>query len=504
MAFTPLPWAWSVVGAARMSVRISVMERMDVTDDRNAKRFMKRQLAAFNAQAKLLERFLTLAHSSAEEPVLQSVLQETLQISVDLVGADKGSLFLLDAHGRVTDSILTRGDRPPSERAGIIADVMNTGLAAWVREHRRVGLIMDTRTDPRWLDLPNQPYQVRSALSVPIQRGGNLLGLVTLLHADANRFTENTAELMEMTASLIGVALENARLYSMLREYSRALDAEMDKGRRIQRQFLPSSLPRVPGWALAASFLPARKVSGDFYDAFMLASGRLCFVLGDVCDKGIGPALFMAVIRSLIRVLSRKFERASFAAQACSLEEIDTLTASNAVTGTNDYLAEEHADESMFASLFLGVLCPDDGRLAYVNAGHEPPLIISPSGIRDRLHVTGPVVGALPDSRFEVRTAVIHPGETLLVYSDGATDALSPGAHRLWTEQAGFDGLPPCEVRVQADQGDQGRAVHPHAGHPAARRHHAHGASPPRWLILSYARWEVRYSSRGRRSTCRG
>ena len=397
-----------------------------MTDDPHAKRFLRRQLAAFNAQSKLLERFLVLAHSAADEPVLQSLLQETLQISVDLVGADKGSLFLLDPQGRVTDSILTRGDRPPGERAGIIAQVMNTGLAAWVREHRRVGLIMDTRNDPRWLDLPNQPYEVRSALSVPILRGGKLLGLVTLLHAEADRFSENTAELMEMTASLIGVALENARLYSMLHDYSRALDAEMDKGRRIQRQFLPSRLPTVPGWDIGASFLPARKVSGDFYDAFMLASGRLCFVLGDVCDKGVGPALFMAVIRSLIRVLARKFERASFAAQACSLEELDTLTATHAVTGTNDYLTEEHPDESMFASLFLGVLCPDDGRFAYINAGHESPLIISPAGIRERLHVTGPVVGALPDSRFEVRTAVIHPGEALLVYSDGATDALSP------------------------------------------------------------------------------
>jgi sigma-B regulation protein RsbU (phosphoserine phosphatase) len=388
---------------------------------------LKRRLAAFNAQSKLLEHFLTLAHSSAAEPVLHSILQETLQVSVDLVAADKGSLFLLDGEGRVTDGILTRGDRAPEERAGILAKVMTTGLAAWVCRNRTSGLVIDTLTDPRWLDLPNQPYQVRSALSVPILRGGDLLGLVTLLHPEPGRFTTETAELMEMTATLIGVALENARLYTMLQTYSRALDAEMEKGRRIQQQFLPASLPQPPGWDIAAAFYPARKVSGDFYDAYPLSNGRLCVVIGDVCDKGVGPALFMAVIRSLVRVLSGKFEPGAEAERSCSLEEADMLTAMSAVSRTNDYLTAEHADDGMFASLFFGVICTEDGRMAYVNAGHEPGLIVAPSGLRAKLAVTGPAVGALPHARFVVKTAVLDPGDTLLLYSDGATDALSPG-----------------------------------------------------------------------------
>ena len=402
---------------------------VDMTDDSLAENAdLKRRLAAFQAQSKLIERFLTLAHSSAEEPVLHHVLQETLQVAVDLVAAEKGSLFLLDAQGRVTESILTRGDRPPQERAGIIADVMNTGLAAWVRRNRRIGLVSDTRTDSRWLDLPNQPYQVRSALSVPIQRGGNLLGLLTLLHAEPGRFNQETAELMELTASLIGVALENATMYSMLQQYSLALDAEMDKGRRIQQQFLPAKLPKIAGWEIAASFHPAGKVSGDFYDAFTLPNGRLCVVLGDVCDKGVGSALFMALIRSLIRVLFGKacVDGLSATAQTSNPDELDNLAVFNAITGTHDYLAAEHGDSGMFASLFIGVLNTDTGRLAYVNAGHEPALVISQSRIREKLHLSGPVVGALPDSRFEVRAALIRMDETLIIYSDGATEALSP------------------------------------------------------------------------------
>jgi phosphoserine phosphatase RsbU/P len=389
---------------------------------------LRREKTAFQAQSKLLEHFLILARSSAEERILHSILQETLQISVDLTGAEKGSLFLLDARGKVTDSILTRGERTPEESAAIIGRVMDRGLGAWVREHRQIGLIFDTHKDRRWLKLPDQPYAARSALAVPIQRGTDLLGLLTLLHADPHCFSQETAELMQPTATLIGVALENARLYAKLQKYSRALDAELEKGRTIQQQFLPTHLPQLPGWEIAAAFHPARRVSGDFYDAFMLPGNRLCIVIGDVCDKGVGAAMFMALIRSLIRVLSGKSNLEGLSASATEKRRIDieALTAFNAVTGTNDYIACEHGEDGMFASIFVGVLNLETGRLAYVNGGHEPALIIAHSQIRQQLTATGPVVGALPTSRFEVETTVIQPGETLVGYTDGVTEALSP------------------------------------------------------------------------------
>jgi len=389
---------------------------------------LRREKAAFQAQSKLLDHFLNLASSSAQEPVLHFILQETIRISVDLAGAEKGSLFLLDASGKVTDSILARGAGSPEESALVIGMVMENGLAAWVRKHRQFGLISDTTKDKRWLNLPDQPYLVRSAMAVPIQRGADLLGLLTLLHPEPHRFSQDKVELMNLTATLIGMTLENARLYATLQTYSRALDAELEKGKKIQQQFLPASIPQLPGWEIAAAFHPARRVSGDFYDAFMLPGNRLCIVIGDVCDKGVGSALFMALIRSLIRVLSGKSSIEGLSADAVEKRriDIDALTAFNAVTGTNDYLASEHGEDGMFASLFVGVLDPETGRLAYVNGGHEPALIITHAQIREQLIPTGPVVGAMPRSRFEVKTAVIQPGETLMCYTDGATEALSP------------------------------------------------------------------------------
>jgi sigma-B regulation protein RsbU (phosphoserine phosphatase) len=170
--------------------------------------------------------------------MLNKILQKTLEVFAGLTGAEKGSLFFLDRNGVVIDSILTRSDATPEQRTQLIGRVLDKGLAGWVRRHREVGLIMDTKEDDRWLDLPDQPYSVRSALAVPILRDDKLLGLLTLLHAQTGHFSEETAELMKMIAGQIAIAIENARLYAKLSTYSRALNAELEKGKKIQRDFL--------------------------------------------------------------------------------------------------------------------------------------------------------------------------------------------------------------------------------------------------------------------------
>lgn len=197
----------------------------------------------------------------------------------------------------------------------------------------------------------------------------------------------------------------------------------------------------MPGWEITACFHPARQVSGDFYDAFLLPGGQLALVIADVCDKGVGSALFMALFRSLIRVFSGKISLPGITLP-CEVKTgnnapADPLTcALQAVSLTNDYIAEEHGQEGMFASLLLGILDPQTGNLAYVSAGHEPLFIVGPDGIKERLNATGPVVGMLPGTSFKVLQTNIAPGQTLIGYTDGVTDALSPAGemftrHRL-------------------------------------------------------------------------
>lgn len=406
---------------------------------------LRSEKAALQVQSRLLDNFVNFARSSAQERVLTRLLQKTLEISAELTAADKGSLFLLDADGAVSDGILTRVDPTPEQRSRIIGQVFDKGLAGWVRRNHKVGLIKDTGNDDRWVNLPNQPYTVGSALAVPILRGEELLGIVTLLHEKPDHFNRDTADLMQITAAQIGNALENARLYSKLDEsyrslekakfeieaYSKALDAEMEKGKKIQQAFLPRQIPQIPGWDIAVYFHPARQVSGDFYDAFMLPENLLGVVIADVCDKGVGSALFMALFRSLIRVFSGKISLKGLSVPGSTKTGTDSqedyfYEALSAVALTNDYIAGEHGDENMFATLFFGVLDPQSGKMAYVNGGHEPLLIVNSSGVKDSLKATGPVVGMMSAMEYQINLTTIEPGDILIGFTDGVTEAMSP------------------------------------------------------------------------------
>ena len=291
---------------------------------------------------------------------------------------------------------------------------------------------------------------IRSALAVPILKGKDLLGILSLHHSQPEHFEPGMIEQMQATSDQIALTLENARLYGKLDEsyrslnrskqeieaYSKALDDELEKGKQIQRDFLPDQIPQLPGWEIATYFAPAKQVSGDFYDVFLLPGNNLGIVIADVSDKGVGAALYMALIRSLIRVFSGHISLHGFSnfsvnngltkSVATHSATADQLNALNAVKLTNDYIAHEHGKEGMFATLFFGVLNPDTGVLAYINAGHEPLFIINSASIKRSLKPMGPAVGITPDMQFKIQQAEIEPGDMLIGYTDGVTEALSP------------------------------------------------------------------------------
>jgi sigma-B regulation protein RsbU (phosphoserine phosphatase) len=390
---------------------------------------LEAELAAARIQRRLMETFVSGASSGEDRELLDTLLQTTLDAASDLCGAEKGSLFLLDESGAVMDSILTRREASADQRKRLIGTVFDKGLAGWVNRHHKVGLIRDTRRDDRWLTLPNQPYSVLSALAVPVlSRRSGLLAILILLHSEENRFDGRTAELMQATAYQIAVVLENVHLYTRLEEtleraeaYSKALDRELDKGRKIQQDFLPDHIPQPDGWSVAAFFQPALQVSGDFYDAFTLPGGYLGLVIADVCDKGVGSALFMALFRSLIRIYSGHLLPDTAATGWSPAQALE------AVPLTNDYIAETHGEEGMFATLFFGVLDPRTGTLDHINAGHEPPFLLRNDGGIVPIRAGGPSVGIMPDVPYRKERVTLGPGDMLLGYTDGVSEALDTG-----------------------------------------------------------------------------
>jgi sigma-B regulation protein RsbU (phosphoserine phosphatase) len=265
--------------------------------------------------------------------------------------------------------------------------------------------------------------QPKSAIFIPMNVGDETIGVISLQNNDQeNAFMEADVRLLTTLANSMSVALENARLWEQEKLYRKALQRELEIGREIQAGFLPEALPLIEGWEIAASLMSAREVAGDFYDAFELPERKIGLVIADVCDKGVGAALFMTLFRSLIRVTANQeyFEHA----EGTGMQHTTTERIKRAILLTNNYIAETHEKSGMFATLFFGILDPHDGKLTYINGGHEPPLIIRSGTVRETLHNTGPAVGVMTNCCFDVLETQLHASDMLFAYTDGVPDCL--------------------------------------------------------------------------------
>jgi serine phosphatase RsbU (regulator of sigma subunit) len=264
----------------------------------------------------------------------------------------------------------------------------------------------------------------KSVLYIPLITGETVQGAVVLRDMfKEHAFDETDIRLLKTLANAMSVALENARLWEQEALYRKALEREFEIGREIQAGFLPDSLPQPENWEIAASLKSAREVTGDFYDVFELADGNVGLVIADVCDKGLGAALFMTLFRSLIRAIStmEPFANAEHTGAINPGRRIE-----NALSFTNNYIAETHGKTSMFCTIFFGILDPSSGLLTYVNGGHLPPVVINQLGIKETLKVTGPAVGLAPGMSYTIGEVVIEPGDMLFAYTDGLTDTINP------------------------------------------------------------------------------
>jgi phosphoserine phosphatase RsbU/P len=243
------------------------------------------------------------------------------------------------------------------------------------------------------------------------------------------------------------LAVEEMANAASLYSYERDLNI----AREIQNGFLPEELPTPEGWEVAARFRPASLVAGDFYDVFELAGGRrLATIVADVCDKGVGAALFMALIRTMLRHTA---EQAG--GWYLSTDQLPQMTGTadltvqplgpvlsvgagpllQAVSGTNSYMARHHQRQGYFCTMFFAVLEPRTGGLLYVNGGHNPAVLVRMDGHHTLLAPTGPAVGMFPNSTYLVAYASLQPGDTLFMYTDGVTEARSPGGAFFGTDR---------------------------------------------------------------------
>jgi sigma-B regulation protein RsbU (phosphoserine phosphatase) len=247
------------------------------------------------------------------------------------------------------------------------------------------------------------------------------------------------------------------------------LERELQIGREIQAGFLPGQLPVPSGWELEAEFRPARQVAGDFYDVFDLAvSQRTAVIVADVCDKGVGAALFMALIRTLLRHTVETGGLHSMSTLGWDprdgLPRVGEAPLLHAVNSTNRYLTRVHREQGYFATLFFGLFDASTGMVSYVNCGHNPPLHVAADGrLLGELAPTGPAVGVLHSADFRVGRVQLKPGESLFLFTDGVTDCRSSDGEFFGEQRLiALATLPAPSARVQIER--IVRALEEHGG----------------------------------------
>ncbi len=213
----------------------------------------------------------------------------------------------------------------------------------------------------------------------------------------------NTREFAELET---GINTMIGRIMAYTEELERK-KAELQVAADIQQAFLPKHLPQIPGYEIAAASYPAREVGGDFYDVFPVRDGRYALVIADVSGKGVPASLFMALSRTAVRIVSR-WER----------------SARRVLEGSNTIFIEDAGSVS-FVTAFYALLDGKECRLAYVNAGHNPPLVLHRDGSIEELGPTGPVIGLVDDPGYgETETGLVQ-GDILVMYTDGVTEAIN-------------------------------------------------------------------------------
>jgi serine phosphatase RsbU (regulator of sigma subunit) len=272
-----------------------------------------------------------------------------------------------------------------------------------------------------------------SLVAAPLSVMGNVLGVLLAEESEGSQqLRARRLELITGIARQAALAVQNDRLLQE-RAGRERLDRELQLAHELQHTFLPSEFPSLQGWELAAAWRAAREVGGDFYDFFQLPGNRLGLAIADVADKGMPAALFMILTRTLVRAAA-----------------LESASPASVLARVNDLLAPD-AQEGMFVTAAYGVLDLDSGQLTYASAGHNPALLLSRAGETEWLRARGTILGVLDEIHLDERTITLEPGDSVIFYTDGVTEAFS--------EQGDIYGQERLRAVAKAGDGSSAQAI---------------------------------------------
>jgi phosphoserine phosphatase RsbU/P len=336
---------------------------------------------------------------------LNETLEQIVALVFEAVPADRCLIMMRDEGSEDLRVAVAR----LRDRAGEVGEIrVSRNVLDEVVIRGKSVLTSDAQHDPRFASGTVVLQGVRSVLAVPLGVSDKVFGII---YADSpiaeGRFTEDHLKVLTTLASVAAIRVENTRLVEARMERER-LERELALASEIQQRFQPTAPPHVDGYELQGISFPCYEIGGDYYDFIERDDGRLVIALGDVSGKGTAAALLMSSLHAAVHAQSASH---------------DSLVAT--ISAVNRYLAE-NIPANRFVTLFYAELEPESGTLAFLNAGHNPPLIVHSAGTVEQLASGGLPLGIKPDAEYrEGRTQLQH-GDVLVIYSDGVTEAVSP------------------------------------------------------------------------------
>ena len=357
----------------------------------------------------MLKEMITLheiTHALESMENLDTLLEYIMKKSQHVMKAEAASLMLVIEETNELEFKVALG--PKATKVKPFRLPIGKGISGWVAQSGEAVLIPDAYSDPRFdpsFD-KRSGFKTRTMLCVPMIYKSKIVGVMTLINKkDGTPFNHNDQILFTIFASQAALSIENARLLFAAIEKER-LDKELQVAAEIQSLLIPQSLPESTYLDISAEYIPCKEVGGDFYDVIQLDNDRHIFVVADVSGKGIPGALVVSNMQATLRAF---------------LHYSDDLLP--VVAKLNEIIIRQTTADR-YITFFIGLYDHQKSSLTYINAGHNPPLLVNQKGEMKELKTGGIFIGYIP-WEYEIETVPFRKGDILVMYTDGLVEAMN-------------------------------------------------------------------------------
>lgn len=349
---------------------------------------------------KTIETLIEAVRKVSSSLDLDEVLDTIFDSVKELITYNAAVIYVMDPRSGEIHEFKTRGYLPRSISEDFLAT--GSGIIGWVIRNRAGEIVGDVKSDDRYVKVR---AETRSEIAAPIIRAdGRVIGVINLESDVVNGYDSQDLELLTMFASLAASAIDHTLLYRQVMR-QRRVESELELARKVVEGLMPRAFPLLKEFDIYGTTVPYREVGGDYLDFIDSISERLVVLVADVSGKGLAAALIMVAFRAYFH--------------ATVINEL----AMRVVISRVNRLVHDTTDGERFITCFYGLIDPENKRLLYISAGHNPPLLLRKDGTSRLLTQGGIPLGIFETSRYSESVLEFQPDDILVLYTDGVVEA---------------------------------------------------------------------------------